>query len=236
MSKCANCGAALRENAKFCMKCGSSIDSANAQPSNYEKANVELPKTSDTSSKKKAAKTAAPSSAPTAQNTTSDSKKFSKRKKIIIIASSVIGALLLVTLIAVLSAPKGKTDIGEGYEISGQRIAFTQGVYVIKGVAKNTTDHADAFTMTWKVFDKDEQEIGQAQITTGLIKSGESQEFQAQITSTQNMFDMIFNSGQQAQTGGPDTFELTEVKLYSKQLEEQQSDPFGGLFNFNPFF
>lgn len=161
---------------------------------------------------------------------------MNKRKKITIIAACVLGALLLVIGIAFLSTPKGVTDIGEGYEISGQRIAYSEGAFYIKGTAKNTTGHDEAFTMNWKVYNSDDEEIGQATVTTNPLADGQSEEFQAQITSNTTMFDMMMNGGQTAQNGGPDHFELSEVTLYT-ETANQFSSPFGDFFGgFDWFF
>lgn len=203
MRDCPHCGSAVRDGAKFCMKCGKPLD--------------EQPAASKAKSK------------PDKRAAAADKKHMSKRKKAALIAGCVAGALLLVIIVALISAPKGITNTGDGYEISGQRIAYSDGAYYIKGTAKNTTGHDEAFNMTWKVFNKDGEEIGQATTMAGPLSDGQSEEFQAQITSNTTMFDMMLNGGQPAQTGGPDHFELSEVTLYTESANSATS-PFGDLF------
>lgn len=221
--RCPFCGNDLRPGAKFCMKCGKPIkDTKVSKESNY--INETAQKTSDST---------ANSSNPS-KPADSKSPKMSVRKKAAIITSCVAAAILLVVVVIVLSMPKGTTDTGEGYEISGQRIAYANGSYFMKGVAKNTTGHQEAFSLKWKVYDKDEQEIGQASVMVGPLEDGQSQEFEAQITSSTSIYDLFFSEGQTTQTGGPDHFELSEVKLYTENSGDFMSpfsDMFGGFSN-----
>lgn len=231
LKECPHCGSEGRSDAKFCMKCGAAFDGSSApaqdgalsQDSAYVKANaIDGARASNAKAGSKGGKV---------KDKASSSKKssMSTGKKATIIAVSVVVALLLVLGIALLSAPKGTTDVGKGYEVSGQRIAFSDGAYVMTGSVKNTTGHDEAFTLTWQVFDKDDQEIGQASVTVGALKDGQSQEFKAQITSASSMFDLIFSGGQQVQTGGPDHFELKDVSLYTESMS-QLSSSFENLF------
>lgn len=151
------------------------------------------------------------------------------KKKAAIIAGSVVGALVLVILIAIISAPKGITTAGEGYELTGQRIAYRDNAFFIKGSVKNLTGHIEAFTISWDVFDKEEQKIGNASVTVGPVDIDQSMEFEAPITSTNTMFDLMLNGGQQTQTTGPSYFELVKVEFYTETMNENQG-MFGGLF------
>lgn len=244
LKECPHCGSEGRSDAKFCMKCGAAFDGSSApaqdgalsQDSAYVKANaIDGARASNAKAGSKGGKADGVKDAGKAGGKVKDKASSSKKssmstgKKATIIAVSVVVALLLVLGIALLSAPKGTTDVGKGYEVSGQRIAFSDGAYVMTGSVKNTTGHDEAFTLTWQVFDKDDQEIGQASVTVGALKDGQSQEFKAQITSASSMFDLIFSGGQRVQTGGPDHFELKDVSLYTESMS-QLSSSFENLF------
>lgn len=75
-------------------------------------------------------------------------------------------------------ASQGKTDSGEGYEISNQRIEESDGLPVIAGTAKNTSGQTETLMIAWKLYDENGGEIGTALATAEDLADGSSADFE----------------------------------------------------------
>lgn len=131
-----------------------------------------------------AARGAAPSTVPTpgaaaaAPNNNLDDLEFKlnkvdfKNKKVI--AAIVAVVVVVVVIAAAMFLTQGKTDTGDGYVLSNQKIETIDGLKTITGTIKNTSGHEESFMVTWKVLDASGNELGQAMGATDSIPNGGS--------------------------------------------------------------
>ena len=120
----------------------------------------------------------APEVAPATANSNLDSLEF-KLNKVDFKNKKVIGAIVAVVAVIIVIAEamfltQGKTDSGDGYVLSGQKLEIVDGMKTITGTIKNTSGHEESFMVTWKVFDASGNELGQAMGATDSIPNGGS--------------------------------------------------------------
>lgn len=100
-----------------------------------------------------------------------DKIDFKNRKFLIAIVAVVVFG---VAIAAFVLFGQGKTDTGDGYVLSNQKIETVDGVKAITGVIENTCGHEETFMITWSVFDADGNEIGSSMATTEDLADGAS--------------------------------------------------------------
>lgn len=125
----------------------------------------------------------APSTAPApgaaaAANDNLDSLEF-KLKKVDFKNKKVIAAIVAVVVVAIVIAAamflmQGKTDTGDGYVLSNQKIGVVDGLKTITSTVKNTSGHEESFMITWKVLDSAGNELGQAMGVAENVPDGGS--------------------------------------------------------------
>ena len=55
---------------------------------------------------------------------------------------------------------QGKTDTGEGYVLSNQKIETVDGYKTVTATIKNTSGHVETFMVNWNVFDSNGERTG----------------------------------------------------------------------------
>lgn len=86
-----------------------------------------------------------------------DKIDFKNRKFLIaIVAVVVIG----IAIAAFVLLGQGKTDTGDGYVLSNQKIETVDGYKTVTATIKNTSGHVETFMVNWNVFDSNGERTG----------------------------------------------------------------------------
>ena len=119
-------------------------------------------------------KEAATASSPQTESgseTALDKVDFKSRKAIV----AIVAAIIVVAVVAAfVLLNQGKTDTGDGYVLSNQKIETVDGSKTVTGTIKNTCGREETFMITWTVFDADGNEIGSAMAAAGDLADGAS--------------------------------------------------------------
>lgn len=91
------------------------------------------------------------------------------------LVASTVALLLCITG----CASQGKTDSGEGYEITNQRIEEIDGSSAIVGTAKNTSGRTETLMIGWRLFDENANEVGTAVAIVENIENDSTMDFEA---------------------------------------------------------
>lgn len=86
-----------------------------------------------------------------------DKIDFKNRKFLIaIVAVVVIGAAIALFMLL----GQGKTDTGDGWVLSNQKIETVEGYKTVTAQIKNTSGHVEVFMVNWNVFDASGEQTG----------------------------------------------------------------------------
>ena len=101
-----------------------------------------------------------------------------KNKKTIGIIVAIVAVIIVIAI--VVFTGQGKTDVGNGYELTNQKIAKDEvGLTQIEGNIKNTNPYAGSFFIGWDLYDKDGKLIGYAIASTDDLEPDEVARFEA---------------------------------------------------------
>lgn len=117
-----------------------------------------------------------PASASAAQTesgseTAIDKVNFKGRKAIFAIVALIV---IVAVIAAFLLLNQGKTDNGDGYVLSNQKIESVDGSKTVTAVIKNTSGHDETFMVNWVVFDADGEQTRTVMGITEEIPDGGS--------------------------------------------------------------
>lgn len=104
-------------------------------------------------------------------------KGLSSNKHLKWILAAVV--LVIVVAIGILLLNQGQTDIGDGYEITNQKLVEEGLTGHINGTVKNTSGRTETLLMSWTLFDSHNNEVGTAVAMAENLPNQESEDFEA---------------------------------------------------------
>ena len=139
-----------------------------------------------------------------------------KDKKTLGIVAGLI--VLLVVIVVVVFASQGKTDSGEGYEISNQRIETIDGYTGITAKAKNTCGRTETLFVTWNLYDSSGGKIGTAMGVVEDIADGQTKDLKGILLPSNGELD---NSKFADQVKSFELDEVTFLKAENQRLSSE---------------
>lgn len=99
--------------------------------------------------------------------------KFNLKNKGFVIA--VVAVIVVVaTVIAFILLGQGRSDSGDGYVLSNQKLETVDGSRCITGTVKNTSGHEETFVVGWKLFDSGGKQVGSSMAFAEDVPDGAS--------------------------------------------------------------
>lgn len=88
-------------------------------------------------------------------------------------------ALILVVVVGLMFLNQGQSDIGDGYEVTNQKLVQEDSIGRITGTVKNTCGRTETLMMTWTLYDADGNEVGTAMAAVEDLPDQASEDFEA---------------------------------------------------------
>ncbi len=95
-------------------------------------------------------------------------------------------ALVLVIVIGFVFLNQGQTKIGDGYEITNQKLVQGDPISHITGTVKNTCGRTETLLISWTLYDSNKNKIGTAFAAVSDLPDGASEDFEAFLDTSEN--------------------------------------------------
>ena len=99
--------------------------------------------------------------------------KFNFKNKGFVIAVVAV-VVVVAAAVAFILLGQGRSDSGDGYVLSNQKLETVDGSRCITGSVKNTSGHEETFVIRWKLFDSDGEQVGSSMAFAEDVPDGAS--------------------------------------------------------------